>query len=159
MDKLRQVEMAIATAQAANFVMVQSQFLFGLAKTVLHRPTPKSDTQQPPQAHALLARHAVRYEVFYLLRDDVAGHDQAMPTARQTVVAPLAPEHRPFHFPDFRAAGRVLDAVTLPALPPERWRITQQVLHLARRPTSRQPRILILAAPTRRRPIAEHPRL
>src|SRR5437763_3048977 len=113
--QLHQVEMAMHTPPTANLVMIQPQFLFGLAKTTFHRPPTKGDTQQPPQIHAVLARHTVRYEVFHFARQNVAGHDQALPPARP-IIGPLTPKHGPFYFPDFRAACRVLDAVTLPTL-------------------------------------------
>src|SRR5713226_4617312 len=153
--------MTVQATPAANFVMVQTQLLFGLAKTALHRPALKSHMQQPSQREATLPRHAIRYEVFHLLRQDVACHDQAVPTPRQAI-GPLPPEHRPFHFPDFGSALRVLDAITLPPLFAEYGRIARQVLHFARGPATRQTRILFLTAPTRplrRRAVAQHPRL
>jgi hypothetical protein len=53
----------------------------------------------------------------------------------------------------------VLDAVTLPPPLAEDRRITHQVLHFARPPTTRQPWILSLAATTPRRAVSEYPRL
>src|SRR5712692_2932429 len=79
-----------------------------------------------------------------------------MATPRQAIAA-LSPEYRPFHLPDFRPTLRVLDAVTLPRLLAEAGRIAHQVLHLTRLLAARQPRVLSLAAPTRRRAVAEHP--
>jgi hypothetical protein len=149
--QLHQVKMAMHATPTTNLVMIQSQFLLGLTKTILDRPTPKSDPQQPPQGYAAFARHTVRHEVFDFAGHDAAGHDQALSPARQAVAA-LTPEHGPFHFPDFGAARRVFDAVTLPTLLLEPRRITQQVSHLPRRLARGQTRILFLAAPTRRRP-------
>ena len=157
--QLRQVKVPVQATPAANFVMVQTQFLFGLAKAAFYRPTPKGHTQQPPQRDATLPGHTVGQEVFHLVRQNVACYDQAVPTPRQAIDS-LAPELRPFHLPDFGAVLGVLDAVTLPLLLAEDGRIARQVLHFAAASAPRrQPRIKLFAAPPPRPTPAEHPRL
>src|SRR5271165_2051574 len=78
--QLRQVEVAVQAMPAASFVMVQTQLLFGLAKTALHGPTLEGHPQQQPQGDATLPRDAVGHEVFHLVRQHVACYDQTVPT-------------------------------------------------------------------------------
>ena len=129
--------MTVPATPATNLVMVHPQHVLRHPEATLHRPATEGHSQQPAEGNSPLPRYAVGKEVLHLLRQNVAGHDQAMSASRQAVLA-LPPEHVPFDLPDLRALVCILDAVALPGLLTKGGRVCREVLDLAGRRAMRQ---------------------
>ena len=75
--ELGDVEVSVDRPPAANLEVVHAQFLLGLLKTALDRPTGKAHPQEPFQRHAEFPWELVGHEVIDLVSvQRVAGRDQ-----------------------------------------------------------------------------------
>ena len=115
---------------AANFEVIQTEFLFAEAKLGFDDPASEGDSQQTAKSDPVLSHDSVGDKEFGLTCADAASGDQCVPIARESVIR-LTPDGQMFDFPDFRALVRVFDAIHLPRLFIELSGVIQQVADFA----------------------------
>lgn len=127
----RDVQMPMDAAPTATLEVIQTEFLFGLAKAVLDRPPPKCDSQKLSQRPTIATGHAVGEKVLRLTRQQIASDDERALVADQLSGVRLSPAGVPTGFPDLTAAASFLDAVALRSLLAKRGRVLREVLNFA----------------------------
>ena len=110
------VQVAMDALPAAALEVVQPEFLLGFPKAVFDIPASEGDAQQIAERPAAASRHAVTQEVLDLVGHDVAGDEQRMLTADQSLAVGSPPAGVPLDFPNVGTVAGVFDAVTLGTL-------------------------------------------
>lgn len=115
---------------STNFEMIQSQFLFCGTKAGFDCPATERYTQQPSQSDTVTADDLIGKEVFDFAGANITSDDYGVLLGWKFVDR-LPPETGPFDFPYFRTTVGVFNAVALPALLCEYWRVSCQVIDAA----------------------------
>ncbi len=125
------IKVSMDASPTAAFEVIQTKLFFRFSKAVFHGPASKGDSQNFSQRPTVASRYTVRQKVLRFPGQHVASHDQRALGTDQLVGMRLSPTLMPANFPDLTAAMRVLDAITLRPLLPERRRVLRQVLDFA----------------------------